>query len=186
MSRFTRSNCKDFEGSDLMPACQTSSSVYKPTCLSSYLSLGVLADLSRHVMSTLDERAGNVVVVNRDDAQRNQEVHQEDHDRVDLRMHLIGQGVGHTVHEGHIVSAVHGDHLEGKDGHGLTLPDTCVCVCVFVCVCVCVCVSVTCEKMASGTASRIDTPQIEPAFRQVQNTALEVWISIGFTMALYL
>lgn len=46
---------------------------------SSHLSLGVLADFPRHVMGTLDERAGNVVVVHRDDGQRDEEVNQEDH-----------------------------------------------------------------------------------------------------------
>lgn len=40
--------------------------------------------------------------------------------------------------------------------------------------------------MASGTASRTDSSQIETAFRHVQKTALDVWMSIGFTMALYL
>lgn len=44
----------------------------------------------------------------------------------------------------------------------------------------------TCEKTASGTASRKDSSQMETAFRQVQKTALEVWMSIGLTMALYL
>lgn len=44
----------------------------------------------------------------------------------------------------------------------------------------------TCEKMASGTASRTDSNQMDTAFRQVQKTALDVWMSIGFTMALYL
>ncbi len=71
----------------------------------------------------------------------------------------------------------------------------CVCVCVSVCVCVCVCLcqwlqltcmGTTCEKMASGTASRMDSSQMETALRHVQKTALDVWMSIGFTMALYL
>lgn len=44
----------------------------------------------------------------------------------------------------------------------------------------------TSEKTASGMASRTDSNQIETAFKQVQKTALEVWMSIGFTMALYL
>lgn len=44
----------------------------------------------------------------------------------------------------------------------------------------------TCEKTASGTASRTDSSQIETAFRHVQKTALDVWMSIGFTIALYL
>lgn len=69
---------------------------------SSHLSLGVLADFPWHVMGTLDERAGNVVVVHRDDGQRDEEVNQEDHHWVDLRMHLIGQRVGHAVHKGDI------------------------------------------------------------------------------------
>lgn len=40
--------------------------------------------------------------------------------------------------------------------------------------------------MASGTASRTDSSQIETAFRHVQKTALDVWMSIGLTIALYL
>lgn len=48
------------------------------------------------------------------------------------------------------------------------------------------CMETTCEKMASGTASRTDSSQIETAFRHVQKTALDVWMSIGFTIALYL
>lgn len=70
----------------------------------SYLSLGVFADLARHVVGALDERAGDVVIIHRDDGERNQEVHQEDHHRVDLRMHLIGQRVRHAVHKGDVVS----------------------------------------------------------------------------------
>lgn len=62
----------------------------------------MFAELARHVVGALDERAGDVVVVDRDDGQRDQEVNQEDHHRVDLRMHLIGQRVGHAVHEGHV------------------------------------------------------------------------------------
>lgn len=48
------------------------------------------------------------------------------------------------------------------------------------------CMETTCEKMASGTANRTDSSQIETAFRHVQKTALDVWMSIGFTIALYL
>ncbi len=48
------------------------------------------------------------------------------------------------------------------------------------------CMETTCEKMASGTASRTDSSQIETALRHVQKTALDVWMSIGFTIALYL
>lgn len=44
----------------------------------------------------------------------------------------------------------------------------------------------TCEKTASGTASRMERSQMDTAFRHVQKTALEVWMSIGLTMALYL
>lgn len=40
--------------------------------------------------------------------------------------------------------------------------------------------------MASGTANRTDSSQIETALRHVQKTALDVWMSMGFTMALYL
>lgn len=79
--------------------CKNSSSIHAFTA---HLSLGVFAELARHVVGALDERAGDVVVVDRDDGQRNQEVNQEDHHRVDLRMHLIGQRVGHAVHEGHV------------------------------------------------------------------------------------
>lgn len=48
------------------------------------------------------------------------------------------------------------------------------------------CMETSCEKTASGTASRTDSSQMEAAFRHVQKTALDVWMSIGFTMALYL
>lgn len=44
----------------------------------------------------------------------------------------------------------------------------------------------TCEKIASGTASRIEKNQMDTALRHVQKTALDVWMSIGLTMALYL
>lgn len=53
-------------------------------------------------MGALDERAGDVVVIHRDDGQRDQEVNQEDHHRVNLGMHLIGQRVGHAVHKGDV------------------------------------------------------------------------------------
>lgn len=48
------------------------------------------------------------------------------------------------------------------------------------------CMETTWEKMASGTARSTDSSQMETAFRHVQKTALDVWMSIGFTMALYL
>lgn len=44
----------------------------------------------------------------------------------------------------------------------------------------------TWEKIASGMASRMEKSQMDTAFRHVQKTALEVWMSIGLTMALYL
>lgn len=66
------------------------------------LSLGVLANFARHVVRTPDERACDVVVVDGDDSQRNQEVDQEDHHRVDLRVHLVGQRVRHAVDESHV------------------------------------------------------------------------------------
>lgn len=81
-----------------------------------YLSLSVLTDLPRHVVSTLDQRPGDVVVVHRDDPQGNQEVHQEYEDRVDLGMHLIGEGIGHTGGEGHVL--VLDVYYLGEDGLG--------------------------------------------------------------------
>lgn len=48
------------------------------------------------------------------------------------------------------------------------------------------CMATTCEKTASGTASRMERSQMDTAFKHVQKTALEVWMSIGLTMALYL
>lgn len=48
------------------------------------------------------------------------------------------------------------------------------------------CMVTTWEKIASGTASRMEKSQMDTAFRHVQKTALEVWMSIGLTMALYL
>lgn len=80
------------------------------------LSLGVLADFARHVVRTPDERACDVVVVDGDDSQRNQEVDQEDHHRVDLWVHLIGQRVWHAVDESHVgvlPLALNGE--EGRD-----------------------------------------------------------------------
>lgn len=62
----------------------------------------MLADLSRHVVRALDERPCDVVIINRDDGQRNQEVHQEDHDRVDLRVHLVGHRIRDAVGEGDV------------------------------------------------------------------------------------
>lgn len=66
------------------------------------LSLGVLADFPGHVVGALDQRPGDVVVVNGDDGQRDQKVNQEDHHWVDLWMHLIGQRVRHAVHKGDV------------------------------------------------------------------------------------
>lgn len=66
------------------------------------LSLGVLADFAWHVVRTPDERACDVVVVDGDDSHWNQKVDQEDHHRVDLRVHLIGQWVRHAVDESHV------------------------------------------------------------------------------------
>lgn len=67
-------------------------------------------------MGAPDERPGDVVVIHGDDGQRDQEVHQEDHDGVDLRMHLIGQRVRHAVHKGdvNVVSVT----LRGEEGGG--------------------------------------------------------------------
>lgn len=48
------------------------------------------------------------------------------------------------------------------------------------------CMVTTWEKIASGMASRMEKSQMDTAFRHVQKTALEVWMSIGLTMALYL
>lgn len=45
-----------------------------------HLSPGVLTDFPRHVVGALHERSGDVVIIHRDDDQRNQEVNQEDHD----------------------------------------------------------------------------------------------------------
>lgn len=84
-----------------------------------HLSLGVFADFARHVVGALDQRTGDVVVIHRDDGQRDQEVHQEDHHGVDLRVHLIGQRVRHTVHEGDVsvVSvALRGEETSGEGG----------------------------------------------------------------------
>lgn len=44
----------------------------------------------------------------------------------------------------------------------------------------------TSENTASGTANSTETTQIPTAFTQVHSTASEVWMSMGFTMALYL
>lgn len=67
-----------------------------------HLSPGVLAELPWHVVGAPHECASDVVVVDGDDDQRKQEVDQEDQDRVDLRMHLIGQRVRHAVPEGDV------------------------------------------------------------------------------------
>lgn len=45
-----------------------------------HLSPGVLTDFTRHVVGALHERSSDVVIIHRDDDQRNQEVNQEDHD----------------------------------------------------------------------------------------------------------
>ncbi|KAG8535346.1 hypothetical protein GDO81_028758 [Engystomops pustulosus] len=44
----------------------------------------------------------------------------------------------------------------------------------------------TSENTASGTAKSIDMIQMAVAFIHVHRTALDVWMSIGFTIALYL
>ena len=62
----------------------------------------MVADFTRHVVGALDERAGDVEVIHRDDGQRDEKIDQEDHHGLDLRMHLIGQRVGHAVHEGDV------------------------------------------------------------------------------------
>lgn len=46
---------------------------------SSHLSFGVLANLAGHVVSTLDKCPCDVIVVDRDNAQRNEEVDEENH-----------------------------------------------------------------------------------------------------------
>lgn len=149
------------------------------------LSLGVLANFPRHVMRASDERARNVVVVDGDDNQRNQEVDQEDHDRVDLGVCLIGQWVGDAVDQSHVgvlpLSLDVGIGVE-QEVRLLTSVD-----CAVPCpACWATCIMTTWEKIASGTASRMEKSQMDTAFRQVQKTALEVWMSIGLTMALYL
>lgn len=45
-----------------------------------HLSPGVVTDFPRHVVGALHERLSDVVIIHRDDDQRNQEVDQEDHD----------------------------------------------------------------------------------------------------------
>lgn len=62
----------------------------------------MVADLARHVVGAPDERAGDVVIKHGDDGQRDQEVDQENHHRVDLRVQLIGHRVRHAVHEGDV------------------------------------------------------------------------------------
>ena len=64
----------------------------------------MLADLARHVVRAADEGACDVEVVHGDDAERDEEVHQKDHHRVDLGVHLIGERVRHAVHEGHVTA----------------------------------------------------------------------------------
>lgn len=76
----------------------------------------MFADFARHVVGAPDECAGDVVVIHRDDGQRDQEVHQEDHHRVNLRVHLIGQRVRHAVHEGDVI--VVSVTLRGEEGRG--------------------------------------------------------------------
>lgn len=86
-----------------------------------HLSPGVLADLPWHVVGAPHECASDVVVVDGDDDQRKQKVNQEDQDRVDLRMHLIGQRVRHTVPEGDVgivPVTLRGDSRGGVDRGG--------------------------------------------------------------------
>ncbi len=54
----------------------------------SYLSFGVLTNLTWHIVSTLDKRLCDVIVINRDNAQRDEEVDEEYHNGVNLGMHL--------------------------------------------------------------------------------------------------
>lgn len=42
------------------------------------------------------------------------------------------------------------------------------------------------ENTASGTDRSMEIIQMAMAFAQVRSTALEVWMSMGFTIALYL
>lgn len=61
-------------------------------------------------MSTLDKCPRNVVVVNRDNAQRDEEVDKEYHNGVNLGMHLIGEWIWHTSGECHVL-VWHMNHL---------------------------------------------------------------------------
>lgn len=69
----------------------------------SYLSFGVLTNLTWHIVSTLDKRLRDVVVVNRDNAQRDEEVDEEYHNGVNLGMHLVGEWIRHTSGERHVL-----------------------------------------------------------------------------------
>lgn len=82
-----------------------------------HLSPGVVPDFPRHVVGALHERASDVVIIDRDDDQRKQEVDQEDQERVDLWVHLIGHRVRHAVHEGGVGAvpvALRGDNRAGS------------------------------------------------------------------------
>lgn len=76
----------------------------------SYLSFGVLTNLTWHVVSTLDKRLRDVVVVNRDNAQRDEEVDEEYHNWVNLGMHLVGEWIRHTSGERRVL-VWHMNHL---------------------------------------------------------------------------
>lgn len=77
---------------------------------SSYLSFWVLTNLTWHIVSTLDKCPGDVVVVNRYNAQRDEEVDQEYHNRVNLGMHLVGERIWHAGGE-RCVLVWHMNHL---------------------------------------------------------------------------
>lgn len=81
-----------------------------------HLSPGVVTDFPRHVVGALHERASDVVIIDGDDDQRKQEVDQEDQDRVDLWVHLIGHRIRHAVHEGGV--GVVSVTLRGKNSGG--------------------------------------------------------------------
>ncbi len=76
----------------------------------SYLSFGVLTNLTWHIVSTLDKRLCDVVVVNRDNAKRDEEVDEEYHNGVNLGMHLIGEWIRHTSGERYVL-IWHMNHL---------------------------------------------------------------------------
>lgn len=70
----------------------------------------MLTNLTWHIMSTLDKRPRDVVVVNRDNAQGDEEVDEEYHNRVNLGMHLVGEWIRHTSGECHVL-VWHMNHL---------------------------------------------------------------------------